>query len=700
MRCGISCIGMLARSPLVVLIALSLATAACKDQDSVVVHRLTFKGVKAVEESKLRGALATKQSSRIPWGKKYYFDRSKFDEDLKRLRAFYADRGFPDARVGDADVKLNDKQDAVDISITIDEGQPVRIAAIDFQGFDVISPDELRNLTSRLPIKTGEPRDRQAVVAAHEMALNELRNEGYPYAKVAANESEVGSRQVRLTFSAEPGHIAYFGPVRVEGNKTIGDRVVERQLTYKRGDLYKRSRIQDSQRRLYAMEVFQFVNIEPQTAEPAGAAPGAGSAAGADERRNTTGTSPGGAAASLEHLAASAGQNKGGSPEQEPASTETVTPEQTPAAKQDTDTQGNEVPTRVTVVEGKHQRVNFGVGYGTEEKARVDAEYHHLNFLGGARSAGAHVRYSSLDRGIRLDFNQPYLFSPHLSFAGEGQQWYTFTPAYNSVVRGAKATVVHRTSAKSSWAVSLTSEHDLSSVAPDALNDPLLRNSLIALGLNPITGEQNGTLNSLGFDIQHATADSLLNAHRGYQLAFHVEQAGQILPGSFRYTAITGDARYYLPIRDTVTLASRVQLGNLRPQGNNQANVPFSKLYFLGGATSIRGWGIYEVSPLSESGLPIGGDSMFAFSEELRAILRGNLGGVLFLDAGNVWAHSWGIRLDNLRYAVGSGLRYQTPIGPIRFDFGYQLNPEPGLTVDGAPQTRRWRVHFSIGQAF
>ena len=76
--------------------------------------------------------------------------------------------------------------------------------------------------------------------------------------------------------------------------------------------------------------------------------------------------------------------------------------------------QAAEVPVRVTVAEGKHQRVNFGVGYGTEEKGRVDAEYHHVNFLGGARSAGAHGRWSSLDRGLRLDFTQPYLFRPAL----------------------------------------------------------------------------------------------------------------------------------------------------------------------------------------------------------------------------------------------------------------------------------------------
>jgi len=49
---------------------------------------------------------------------------------------------------------------------------------------------------------------------------------------------------------------------------------------------------------------------------------------------------------------------------------------------------------------------------------------------------------------------------------------------------------------------------------------------------------------------------------------------------------------------------------------------------------------------------------------------------------------------------VGPGLRYQTPIGPIRFDVGYQLNRIPGLLINGEPETRRWRIHFSIGQAF
>jgi len=615
----------------IVLAGLLIAAAGCKEEGTVRVQSLNFKGVQAVDAARLREALATRQSDKLPWGKKRFFDRARFDADLKRIQAFYADRGYPDARVSGFDVKLNDKQDAVDITVTISEGQPVTVAAINFVGFDdVIPAQHFDTLKAQTPLKVGAARDRQLVVSTRELALNELKDHGFPYAKVDTSEDDgPDGKRATLTFSAAPGPLAHIGSIEIQGNKTVSNRVIERELTFKPGDLYQRGVLQNSQRRLYGLELFQFANIEPLNQE----------------------------------------------------------------------LQPTEVPVRITVAEGKHQRVNFGVGYGTEEKARVDAEYHHLNFFGGARLAGVHARWSSLDRGLRFDFNQPYFFAPHFSLGGEAQQWYTFTPAYKSVVTSAKATLTHRDTERTSWAISLTNEHTNSTIDPTVLLDPESRNTLIALGLDPTTGAQGGTLNAMGFDFQHTTADSLLNAHHGYQVAFHAEQAGRFLPGSFNYYAVSVDGRQYLPIGDRMVFASRLQVGNIRPSANDPANVPFSKKYFLGGATSDRGWGRYEISPLAD-GLPIGGNSMLLFSEELRTELRGKLGAVLFIDGGNVWAESWGLNINDLHYAVGPGLRYQTPVGPIRFDFGYQLNPIPELIVNGQPQARRWRIHFSIGQAF
>ena len=108
------------------------------------------------------------------------------------------------------------------------------------------------------------------------------------------------------------------------------------------------------------------------------------------------------------------------------------------------------------------------------------------------------------------------------------------------------------------------------------------------------------------------------------------------------------------------------------------------------------------MAPLDDEGLPIGGTKFTNFSAELRAPIWRQLSGVVFVDGGVVWAdRSSQVQNDTgWRYDVGPGLRYQTPIGPIRVDFGYQLNPLPGLIVNGEPQPRRYRFHFSIGQAF
>src|SRR5262245_11025744 len=135
------------------LVLAAAVAAGCKEEGTITVRSLNFVGVESVNEGRLRNALATKVSSRIPWGRRRYFDRSRFDADLKRIQAFYADRGLPDARVTGFDVKLNDRQDQVNLTVTIVEGEPIRVAAIEFTGFDAIPADHLEAMKRRLPLR-------------------------------------------------------------------------------------------------------------------------------------------------------------------------------------------------------------------------------------------------------------------------------------------------------------------------------------------------------------------------------------------------------------------------------------------------------------------------------------------------------------------------------------------------------------------
>ncbi len=201
-------------------------------------------------------------------------------------------------------------------------------------------------------------------------------------------------------------------------------------------------------------------------------------------------------------------------------------------------------------------------------------------------------------------------------------------------------------------------------------------------------------------DAGRNTTGNLLDAKKGYVAIVHLETAGQWLGGDFDYHEVSAEGRYYQSLGSRVVVAVRARAGSIDSSGPEDELVPFFKRYFLGGSTNLRGWGRFEVSPLSGEGNPIGGHSFANFSTEVRFPIFGDFGAVLFLDGGNVWTNPWDLNLNDLRYDVGPGLRYNTKIGPVRLDVGWQLNPIPGLLVNGEEQKRALRVHFSIGQAF
>jgi len=613
------------------LLVVALCVGGCREQGDIQIKSLTFNGVKQVDKTALANALATKAGSRLPWGKKSYFDRPAFESDLERIHAFYLDRGFPDARVQSFDVQLNDTQNQVKVIVNIVEGEPIRVAEIEMHGFEVLSDAQQRSLRDTLPLQKGQPLDRQLAVAARDRAINVLKDEGYPYATVGMTSADVSPKQQRIVLNATAGTLAHIGQVDIRGEKTVDEHVIARQLTFKTGDRYTRKELRESQRKLYGMELFEFANIE-----------------------------------SLE----------------------------------DKDVMAAEVPVRVTVAEAKHQKVQFGLGYGSEEKARARVRWDHVNAFGGAQHAGFEARWSSLSRGVRVDYTEPYFLSPHFSLRFEGQAWQAREPVYSQDTIGGRAIFKHQANQQNYWSLSLINEFQTSSIADVALEDFTVRNNLIALGLDPRTGETRGTVGAVALDLSRDTTNNLLDASRGYRVSGHLESAGRFMWGTYNYWQAQGEARHYLTVAKKFVVANRLNLGSIAPQGDTDQNVPFHKRLFLGGATSIRGWGRYEVSPLSGFGFPIGGLSMLEGSSEVRMALWGKAGAVAFFDYGNVWADAWHLDLTDMRYAVGPGLRYMTPLGPLRVDLGYQLNPIDGLLVNGEPEKRRWRVHFSIGQAF
>jgi len=623
------------------VVVLAGISGCIEGKGAVKVTAVKLNGIKAVKVGQVKSVLVTTSSSKLPWGAKRYFIREQFEADLKRIVAFYKDRGYPDAKVKSFDVKMNDKQDAVAVTVNVDEGQPVLVERIDYQGFDALPAQHLADLKARLPLKEHAPLDRALAQAARETALDEVKDHGYPYATVRLTDQPGSDEHLRiLTLTSTPGTQARYGDIDITGNSSVSDNVVRRQLTIRPGRLFRLSQLQESQRRLYDLETFQFANVEPVLQEG-----------------------------------------------EQPAI----------------------VPIRTVLTEGKHRKVNFGVGYGSEEKARVSADWRHVNFFGGARTLQLQGQYSSLNKGVRTNFRQPYFFGPRTDIVFSAQSWHTDEPSYVLNTNGGRVTIEHRlprrgplSQRQSDTRFSLTYIGEFQSyrVSDLALSTPDFLKILISLGLDPLNGTARGLLSSLAVDLNRRTSDSALDPHQGYLLNAHVEQAGRTLGDDYEFTEGRAEARYYLPIAGRAVLAARAHGGSIGQIGSaDNLLVPFYRRYFLGGATSLRGWGRFEVSPLY-NGTMVGGHSMFESSAELRVPVWGNLTAVVFADAGNVWNNAWDFNLNDLRYDVGPGLRYLTPIGPIRADLGFQLNPIPGLLINGKPETRHYRFHFSIGQAF
>jgi outer membrane protein insertion porin family/translocation and assembly module TamA len=518
-----------------------------------------------------------------------------------------------------------------------------------FEGFEVLPEKRQEALRRRLGLASGDVRDRGRVDAARNIALNVLQEFGYPYAKVTVDEvAGEAAHGVAIVVRATPGQPATFGPIEVSGNASVGNDVILRQLAFKPGDRYSAGRVRASQSRLSSLDLFRFAYVEPR------------------------------------------GQ----------------------------DTQPPAVPMRITIAEDKHRQFTGAVGFGTEEKGRVRGEWKHVNFFGGARSAGLESKWSSLDRGVRLNFNEPWFFTRHLAFSASAQTWDESEPVYRVRTYGGRAGIswrreqrnpVTRRGATTSIGVSFINEYTDYSVSDTALADPTLRNALISLGLDPETGAATGTLISMRVQADHDTTSSRLDPQVGFAVSGALEQAGKFLPGTFTYTEFSGEARGYLSTRRQapaasgrrgIVFAGRVRGSTIDAPPPTDAAVPFFKRYFLGGSTSIRGWGRYEVSPLTESGQPIGGLSVVETSGEVRVPFGTKLSGVAFVDAGSVGRTPWHLDPGGFRVAVGPGLRYDTPIGPVRLDVGFQLNPIPNLLVRGQPEPRPWRAHISIGQAF
>ena len=220
--------------------------------------------------------------------------------------------------------------------------------------------------------------------------------------------------------------------------------------------------------------------------------------------------------------------------------------------------------------------------------------------------------------------------------------------------------------------------------------------------------DQNVRLSTVSGTIIRDTRDKPLDAHRGFYQTADLGVTGTRIGSSANFARFLGQSAYYKEIGLGIVWANSLRLG-LEQQFSNSF-VPTSERFFSGGGTTLRGFPINGAGPqrivpfcskpsdpstCANLSVPIGGHELFILNSEMRfplPIIK-NLGAVLFYDGGNVYKNiSVSQFINDYTNTIGVGLRYNTPVGPIRFDIGRNLNPVTGF--------RATQFFITLGQAF
>ena len=216
--------------------------------------------------------------------------------------------------------------------------------------------------------------------------------------------------------------------------------------------------------------------------------------------------------------------------------------------------------------------------------------------------------------------------------------------------------------------------------------------NLLSVEVEEVPEDLKSNLRTLTLSLVYDTRDDISNTTTGLFVEWTNDLAGVFLGGTDSFTRSILEVRGFYRLTSNTTVGSAFEVGWMEGK-NGSWRVPIGERFYAGGPNTIRGFEYQMVGPLDSGRKPLGGlfRSVINLIEIRRDIYR-MLGGAAFVDAGNVWPRVKAFRLDGYRASAGLGLRINTPIGIIRGDLGFNLDPR-----EDEPRTI---FHFNVGQAF
>jgi outer membrane protein insertion porin family len=624
------------------------------EHEPVTVRRITFVGNDHVADAELRDQMQTGNGGFFSFGSGGPYKQDVFERDVLMLSALYYDKGYLSVQIGTPRVMLTPDRQGIDISISIHEGprykiRQLRIYERDNEGKEIEPLGGRRALRLMLKEQSGDFFNRAALIKELGSVRTLYRDAGYANVE-AEPETQLDPvhEEVDIVVPIQRGPLVHIERIEVKGNTKTRDKVIRREVILQEGELFSESAMEASKRRITALGYFERVDVSTE---------------------------------------------QGSSPDK--------------------------VSINFEVAEKPTGTFQVGAGFSSIESFIATAQVQQANLFGNGQSVALQAQVSALRQLVTLRFFEPYFLDSLWNASAELYDTLYVFPDFARRSVGGSATFGY--ALINPWLrVSLTGTLEWDSVDTQPTNTffgtaPGFTSVFQTLPLANLFN--SGRVVSLRPTITYDTRDNRLFPTSGIFLQASSEISSELLGSQFNYIRNRFSGNFYYYLGGGIGMPGSGFVLKLRTEAGmitspDAQGVPIFQRYFLGGILDLRGFYLRSIGPrlpLTQSldptsapitnGANIGGNLEAYENLELEFPIIDKVGirGVVFFDAGNAWnteqqfcsttpapqfanvvqpcfsANSLGL----LRTSTGFGIRWFSPLGPLRFEWGFPLAPLP-----------------------
>ncbi|UCF87273.1 MAG: outer membrane protein assembly factor BamA, partial [Nitrospiraceae bacterium] len=649
-----------------------------------------FKGNKSESSRKLTRKVAFLE------GKEVTADLLR--ESVDAIEKYYYQKGYYAVQVSGG---IEEEENLVRVVFFIFEGEKITLQEIVFKNNTLLS----ETLKGVIPLSEGKVYDKNLLLDSKESIIAFYNALGYVNADVVEVQEDIlkDGKELRLSFTIDEGPQITIKEITVNGNRVISSDEIRNVLLVKENAPYNRNDINDARQRIVSLykrlgyidaEVRVRGTIDKETAslvftivENAPFVFGKIVISGNLKTKNK--------------VIKREFEIKEGDPFNMDAISRTrqrlyklglfesvsIVPIETSDIKRHTE-ELEEVHVQdvlVELTEGNPGAVEISLGYGDYDRFRGSLDISYNNLGGYHRQLSFRTELSSVEERFKLTFTEPWLFNKpemplNISLIKEK------TESIDIDTRDVRYKVDR-------WAFLAGVNREFTERLKGNLKYEYSRVETTDVEPGVILSKEDvGTLgiSSISPSLFHDTRDNPFDPNSGSLKGIIVKLASGLFLSESEFIKAILKSSWYSTLRKGLVFAFSLQGGIAQGLGDTD-ELPVVERFFLGGRTTVRGFDQDEVGPKGEDDTPTGGNVFTQANAELRIALRKGFGMVTFIDAGNVWQKINDVG-TKLRYTAGLGLRYKTPVGPFRIDYGHKFNREKDESEG--------ELHFSFGHAF